>query len=628
MLSTMKLNRFVVMLLSTAWCASAVPPSPAAPPANPVEYHLALTEPQTQMVDISIRVDQVAGPTIDFCLPIWRPGRYVVLDPASSVREVRATGDRQQSLEVIKTDKSTWQVSTRGSKSVTLTYRIYANSLNDRTRHVDDTHAFISPSMALMYVPQLRQSPARVTVDAPKDWKIASGLNSVKGRPNVLTAPNYDVLVDSPLEIGHHEVIDAEACGKPFQIVVWGNYPHDFDRAKLKKDFSKIIDAAWAIFGRLPYDRYLFIMHVGAGASGGTEHLNSTVMQTSRAALEDPETYRKLLGLVAHEFFHTWNVKQFRPEGIHPYDYQRENYTKLLWVCEGATTYYTQLLLTRSGLKKPDDYFDNLAENIQTLRTRPAEIVQSLEESSFDSWIHFSRSTPDDVNYNVSFYGKGALVSLLLDMQIREKTRNEHSLDTVMRALFERYPLSGRGYSTDNLIGLINEFTNADFSEFFDNYVSGAEPLPLEDALKVVGLELYFEPAKDESEDVDADEATSKPELEPAPQVAYLGLNLSGNSVSSVLADGPAYTAGLIAGDEIIAIEGRRLGTNELPDRLKQCKPGQAIAVLYSRREEIRTVNITLTGKPEGEWSIRRVKEPTQEQKDAYRSWIGQKWPE
>lgn len=615
-------------------------PLDARPADEPIQYVVSLTAPQTQMVDISIRVPNVTTETLDVALPVWRPGRYTVLDPAGTVRQVRAFTDADQPLPIVKTDKTTWRVTTNGEAAVRVEYRVYANSLGDRTRHVDDTHAFLSGSAVFFYVPDRRDDPIRVRIEAPAEWKIASGLEPAPDDDRTLVAANYDVLIDSPIEVGLHDVIEFDVDGKPHEIVIWG--PADYDAEQLEEDFRKIVRSQADIFGDLPYERYVFLIHVGSGMGGGTEHLNSTVMQTRRSSLEDKTAYKRFLGLVSHEFFHTWNVKQLRPAGIQPYDYTRENYTKLLWVCEGTTSYYDDLTLTRAGLIKTKDYLKRLGKAIGSMRDRPGSRVQSLEDSSFDAWTKFNHPNPDSVNSTVSFYGNGALVSLMLDMELRLRTENRVSLDTLMRAMYKRFPLGEGGFTPQDLIDMADELSGTDFDPFFAWYVRGTVDPDFESALRTVGLELTFKPnSKDddehESENGDEEEGDDEEGDESEEDVeltmkAYIGLQLSSGSggrttVRAVLSDGPAYLAGLASGDEIVAFDGRSLPAGELDKRLENHEPGDTVTLHVMRRDRLRTFELTLGSKPDGKWTLKHIEAPVELQIAAYESWIGQDWP-
>ncbi len=613
----------------------------------PIEYRLDLTHAHTQMLDMTMRVPALGREAVELALPTWRPGRYEILDPSGTLREVQARGDGG-TLAVRKTAKNRWLVEGVGGGPVEVRYRVYANSIGDRTRHVDDTHAFLSPSSCFLFVPGERDRPIVVSASAPAGWRLASGLPQdpgPRGDPALpVRARDYDELVDSPFEIGLQSVLEFEVAGVPHEIVIW---PPDAERhdEHLVADFRAIAEASLEIFGRLPYERYVFMLHVGAGG-GGTEHLNSTIMQTSAAALRGSRdrnaAYRRLLGLTAHEFFHVWNVKQFRPAGLKPYDYERENYTDLLWVAEGTTSYYDELLPVRAGIVEPEHLLEGLARQVRSTRSRPGRRVQSLAESSFDAWVVFNRRTPDHVNCSISFYTKGSSASFLLDLEIRRLTEGRASLDDVMRLLFERFPLESRGFTTEDLRAILAEVTGHDFDDFIARYVEGTEPLPLEDAVRTLGLELVIEPARPDApatDDRDGDGIADRP---------YLGLDLrdaGGRTVvRSVRSDGPAYRAGLNAGDEIVAMDGRRVSADEYEDFLARYAerararvlaarsagepaPDGRLRVTYFRRDVLREVRVSLDTRPDGRWVLRHRDDANEAERLAWADWSGRPWP-
>ena len=575
------------------------------------EYVVSLDDAAAQMIGVSMTMRGLTEDHVDVALPTWRPGRYEVLDPAGTVRDVRARSGDGAELPVEKQRKSVWRIETGGADEVTVSYRLYANSLNNRTRHADDTHAFLSGSSVFMFGPRAG-APAVVRIEGQPGWRVATGLAPADDSGRVFLAPDYDLLVDSPLEVGELHVVEFEARGLPHEVAIWGDA--DPDDEKLIEDFTKIIEEQAKIFGGLPYERYVFLVHSADGAGGGTEHYNSTIMQTRPATWTSDSAWNRFLGLVSHEFFHTWNVKRFRPKGLTPYDYLEENYTDLLWVVEGSTSYYDDLTLARAGLMKPNRYLEVISGNIDAIRKRPGASVQSLADSSYDAWIKFNRSTPDDVNSTVSFYTKGALATLLLDLKLREMTGGERSFDDVMRTLHERYPYGATGYTTPELIGILDELAGqrGAFRPVFDRHIEGTEPLPLDDVLGVAGLELAFEPSDNER-----------------PEAPYLGLRLSGGvpaSVSAVLADGPAYGSGLIVGDQVVAVDRQRV-ERDVDTMLEDLAPGESVSITYFRRDQLREARITPLWRPAGEWKLRRVEEPTEAQMAAYRSWIGQPWP-
>ncbi|HET9941731.1 MAG TPA: peptidase M61, partial [Terriglobia bacterium] len=518
---------------------------------RPIEYTVSLDAPQTQTFQVTMRVRSVAARNLEIALPVWRQGRYAVLNPAGTVRGVTAASGTGRPLNVSKTNKTTWRIDTEGVPEVVIRYSVYANSLNDRTRHVDDTHAFLSGATVFMYVPGRRGDALLVRLDAPADWEIACGLDAAPGDAQTLLAPDYDVLIDSPIEIGIHERATFDVDGKKHDIVVWGGVSFDSDR--LERDFAKIVRAEAAIFGTIPYDRYVFIIHVAPGLSGGTEHLNSTIMQLPPQAFEVDAQYTTVLSLASHEMFHTWNVKRLRPAALRTIDLTGENYTDLLWFCEGTTSYYDELILARAGLVTPEAYLKTVAEAIYQYRARPGARVQSLSESSFDAWIKFNNPNPDDMNATVSFYEGGALVSLLLDLELRRRSKGRVSLDTVMREMYESFPASGSGFTTADFIDTLNRLTGTRFEEFVQQHIQAAGDYPFEELFAVVGLEMV---------------PVSKSEC------AYSGMSVhdvnGANIVRFVLSDGPAYQGGVNAGDEVITLNGRKFKAAEITPHVEQ----------------------------------------------------------
>jgi predicted metalloprotease with PDZ domain len=598
----------LLVLLAGILALSAVAaPARAQASTARVEYVIDLANPQTQTVDITLNIRGWPSDTLEVHLPVWRPGRYEVLDPAGTIRSISAKGNNSTPLAIEKYAKSSWRIATGNSGVVSVKYTVFANAVNNRTRHVDDTHAFLSGSSVFLYVHELRNNPIEIAVKAPDGWKIASGLEPTPGLPNILTAPDYDTLVDSPLEIGIHDTITYTVDGVPHDIVFWGGSPSNPE--PFLRDFAKFTKVQKDLFGSFPYKRYVFITHIGSGMRGGTEHLNSTIIQATPAIFDDPDRFSSFLGLASHELFHTWNVKQFRPEGLKPYDYSRENYTKLLWVAEGCTNYYDSVSLVRAGILKPENYLAQFAGVVKGELTRPGRALQSLEASSFDAWIKFNKATPDSVNSTVSFYSKGEVLNFTLDAELRRLSRNAKSLDDVMRILYERFPLSGPAYTTADLLSIYKELTGADFTEFHAKYIAGTEDPDVDAAFAVFGLELT--------------RGTSS--------TGSLGLDVKNNDdgllVSAVRTDGPAYLAGVNADDVITAINGEKLNESKLNELLAAASADTELTLTISRRGKDRAIAIRVQEVPSGDWSLSHVSSPTPEQRAAYEHWLRASWP-
>ncbi|MFI4897939.1 MAG: M61 family metallopeptidase [Phycisphaerales bacterium JB059] len=594
------------------------------------EYIVDLSRAHAQLVTIELILHDTPPGEVELILPTWRPGRYEILDPSGTIRRFEARDDAGAPLGWEKVRKNAWVVRTDGG-TVRAKYELYANSIRDRTRYADDSHAFLSGSAVFLYTPDRRAEPALIHLEgAPSGWTVATGLERAGDDPRLLFAPNYDVLVDSPIEIGELQTITFDVEGRAHEIAVWGEGAYDLPA--MARDFEQIVRDQLAVFGEMPYERYVFLLHVGPGLGGGTEHLNSTIMQTRPTSFTSESAYRGFLGLVSHEFFHTWNVKQLRPAGIHPYDYEKENYTKLLWVAEGTTSYYDDLSLVRAGLIDTGEYFKRIGGSINSLRRSPGRKLQSLEESSFDAWVKFSQRTPDSGNCTISFYSKGALVSLMLDLTLRMRTDGAATLDNAMRELYERHPLSGDGFTPEDVIEVCNDLTGEDMTDFFEAHVSGVEELDFEPLLEWAGVELYFKPddepwrlGREEHPDGDhGDHAEASERID-------LGLSLTtrnGNvHVRSVREGGACFDAGIIADDELVAINERRVESTDLKPLLEGIEAGDAIRVLIARRGALLEREVRAKGAPAGSWKLRRVKNPSEAQKSRYRAWLGQAWP-
>jgi predicted metalloprotease with PDZ domain len=580
-------------------------------------YVVDASRSAAQLITLTLTLEGLDQDFVELNMPAWRPGRYEIIDPAGTIRTLSAVGPDGQQVPNAKINKATWRFETEGMDRLEVSYTIYANSLANRTRHADSTHAFLSPSTVFLYAPDRRDEPVRVDFEIPGGWRVSTGLDAhpdhADGR--VFVARDFDTLVDSPFEVGEQDVIEFEVRGVPHEIVIWGQ--HEADPDKLAADFAKIVEHQAQIFegdGPLPYGFYVFQIHCGPGMRGGTEHINSTIMGADPQIFFDDRRYENFLGLVSHEMFHTWNVKRLRPAGLTPYDYQQENYTDLLWVAEGTTSYYDDLTLARVGLISIDTYLDKLKSSIGAVHARPGLMMQTLAESSFDAWIKFNKATPDSPNATVSFYNQGALASLLVDLWIREQTSDQNSLDTVMRDLYQRHPLESGGFTTEDLAAAIDRAAGTEAGEARALLTSLAETtgdLPLTEPLARIGLELSPRPDTKGSD---------------------LGLTLSARDgfalVTGVREGGPSFDADIIVDDMILAVNGQRASTDDLSRLLDRTEVGTTLALTTMRRGRLLEVEVTTAAKPLTAWNLRRVKEPTDEQKASFEAWLHQSWPD
>lgn len=580
-------------------------PGCAAQPV--VEYTVRLDRAKNQIVRIEATVAN-PGEKAEFVLPVWRPGRYGVLDFAATVRTWDAADQSGQPLAVEKVRKNAWVVDSAGSQSVTFGYDIFANELALRTRHADDSHAFLSGSSVFVMNPPNRDGTHLVRFDGLGDWRISTGLEE-GDEAGTLVAPNYDVLVDSPIELGTHRSVLFEVDDTPYEIAIWGDCAKSDE--ELAEDFASIVRACVDVFGTVHYNRYVFMVHSYPGGGGGTEHLNSTIMQTSPAAFESESSYLGFLGLVAHEFFHTWNIKNFRPAELTPYDYDKENYTTSLWVAEGCTSYYDDLLLARTRQRGVRSYLDVLAGSIGSVLNNPGKNLMSVEQASYDAWLKlWGPTSPDHRNTTVSIYTHGSMVTFALDMLIRRESGGQRSFDDVMYLMNERYTHTAGGYTPAQFEQTVAEVAGTDVSEFFARHVAGRQDLPFAELMDVVGLSLSLR-----SE-------------EPKP---FAGLSLRDTDgkavVNRVFDDSPAFAAGLIIDDEVVSANGQRVTSTIWETTVNDSNPGDDIRVGYFRRGQYREIDLTLVGQISQSYEIDLVSEPTEAQRDAFEDWTGQPWP-
>ncbi len=556
--------------------------------------------------------------SVDLRLPVWSPGSYLIREYARHVQDLTCTDEAGKPLAIEKIDKSGWRVTSRGAKKVIVHYRVYAYELTVRTSHLDDSHAFWNGVSTYLYIESLRAMPARVTVIAPPTWKIAVALDrdepaDPKGPPT-FRAENYDVLADSPFHVGTHELIEFTAQGRPHQIAVWGKC--EAPREAIITDFTKIIDTHAAMFnpgkGGVPYPSYTFILLLAPNGYGGLEHARSCTLLSSPFTFKPRKRYEEFLELVSHEYFHLWNVKRIHPDVLGQFDYQKEAYTRSLWVMEGVTSYYDRHALLRSGLMSVSNYLDKLGEEIGKIASIPGRRKQSLEESSFDAWVKLYRPDENTVNSTISYYLKGGMVALLLDLEIRRQTGDARSLDDVMRLLWNEHGQSGVGFRDRDFAALVERATGTSLGAFFDHTVRGREDLDPQALLASIGLELESGYKDDSDGDGPAWSGASFKESGGRPVV------------SEALSRGPAESSGLYAGDELIALDGFRVNLESLKERIKLKEVGQTVKLTLFRRDELFEVELVLDRAPKDKFTVKPVSAPSEVQKAAFGSWSGQ----
>lgn len=592
--------------------ASTQPATTSAAPS--IEYTVSMPQPHTHLLVVDMRLARAAtADHVDLVMPVWTPGSYLVREYARHVQDFAATDAGGRPLAWAKVNKNSWRIATAGATALSVKYRVYANELTVRTNELNDSHAFWNNAALLMYPEGQLRAASTLRIIPPTGWKVATGLPPAAGRPDSYAAPSFDVLYDSPVEVGAFETLTFTMKGVPHRIVLDGH--GNEDRERLRRDIEKIAQTESEMMGDIPYTDYTFLTHLRSAGSGGLEHLNSTALITPRFGFRPDTLYQDFLSLVAHEYFHLWNVKRIRPDALGPFDYTKENYTRLLWVAEGITSYYENLFLRRAGLLSSADYLDGVAKSIQQMQATPGRLVLSAEEASFDAWIKFYRQDENSANSQISYYDKGALLGLLLDLEIRKRSAGARSLDDVMRSLYTEFYRKGRNYSPADFQRVSEGAAGASLEPFFAHGVRGRDELDYDAALSAVGLHV--------------DTTGGPPSTGARAQRAYLGAEIAQTAdrllVKRVFSGTPADVAGLNAGDQVVAINGMRATEDFLGARLKELEPGDVLHLTLFRFDDLRTIDLRI-GRASGAatWRLVSVAQPTAEQLRVRRQWLGE----
>lgn len=574
----------------------------------PVRYRLAPTDLAGHRCEVSVTIENPAPDGQVVSLPAWIPGSYLVREFARQIESIEAScNGRPVALD--KLDKNTWRAEPCQG-TLTITCVIYAWDLSVRASHLDETHGFFNGTSLFLQVHGREDAPCLLELVPPparsvaSEWKVYTSLPEAAGEPGaaerhgfgLYRAPDYDALLDHPIEMGTPQVASFTAHGAEHEMVFTGLIP-GLDLQRIVDDTRRICEAQIALFEpetrRAPFldsaQRYVFMTMVTGDAYGGLEHRASTALMASRADLpvigkpEQSDGYRTFLGLVSHEYFHTWNVKRIKPAVFAPYDLTQENYTRLLWVFEGFTSYYDDLLLLRSGCINNTDYLRLLAKTVSGVLRAPGRLKQSVAESSFDAWTRYYRQDENSPNALVSYYTKGSLVALGLDLTIRRESGGERSLDDVMRLMWQRYGrdfYQGRvqGVAEEALPALILEATGVDTSDFIRRYAEGREDVPVADLLAAQGIATEWKAS------------SQTPSLEVRTRNQGTDVVLA-----TVYEGGPAHRGGLSAQDVLVAIDGIRVTASPgLDALLSRYHADDTVKIHVFRRDELREFQVRL----------------------------------
>lgn len=591
---------------------------------EPIRYTLRFPAPQSHYVEVEARYPTGGQPNLDLFLAVWSPGSYLVREYARHLEEIEARSPDGQPLSLEKTRKNRWRIETKGAGSVIVAYRVYGREMSVQTNWVDSSFALLNGAPTFLSIVGQTDRPHAVALVLPHGWsRSLSGLPDEPGSgPNHFLAPDYDTLVDSPIYAGNPSVYTFEVDGKPHYLVNEGEGEGGvWDGPRSAKDVEAIVKAERDFWGFLPYDKYLFF-NILSETGGGLEHKNSTVLMASRWATRRRQDYLGWLNLVAHEYFHTWNVKRLRPVELGPFDYENEVHTRSLWVAEGITSYYDRLIVRRAGLCSIKEYLqgdppgpssesDKSRNDLEVLQDTPGRLVQPLESASFDAWIKFYRRDENTRNTAISYYTKGAVVAFLLDAKVRRATDNAKSLDDVMRVAYKRFS-GDKGFTPEEFRSVAQEVAGADLSKFFHLALETTDELDYDQAVSWFGLR-FDEPKKKKNG---------------TPEKAWLGLSTKNDDgrlvVSAVKRDTPGFEAGFNVGDEIVAIGDERIIPSQWSKRQEQYHPDETVSVLISRRGLLSRLDATFGTEPKPRFALEIDPKADEAAQAHRRSWIGQ----
>ena len=549
-------------------------------------HRVLVRSPATQLVRVETTVlsGEALPAALVVSMPVWTPGSYLVREYARHVESFAVAPP----ATFRKVRKNAWRIEPGATTALVFSYTVYAGELTVRTNHVDETHAFFVGAALFTVIEGREDLGARIEIEVPSEWKAATALPTLEseqqrdGALHRFAAPDFDTLVDSPIELGTFRSTAFQVCGVPHRYAIWpADAVTDANVERLVGDTQQIISWEATLFGgKLPYSTYDLLLHVSPRGRGGLEHRSSSALIVPGASFASRDGYLDLLSLVAHEVFHAWNIKRIRPEGLTPYRYDCECYTRLLWWFEGATSYYDWRVLVRSGRASVEEYLDHLASEVAYLEQTPGRRVLSLEAASFDAWIKLYRPDENTLNSSISYYRKGELVCALLDLELRARSDGRATLDRVVGHLWREYGLAERPVPEDGMQAIFEEATGLALGDLFDAWIRSPAEIDVGPTFDRVGLAVEHSQSEEDGH-------------------GMLGLRVRNDGgrciVAAVVRDGAAFATGIGPGDEVLGIAGVRVdGAAGVDLALRGRAPRETVDVVCARDGRIRVRRITL----------------------------------
>lgn len=570
-----------------------------------ITFTVSMEKPATHYFHVEMKCEGIKKESLLLKMPVWTPGYYQRLDFANNVENFHATDPKGNEIKWTKSSGNGWQLQSNDANSISVNYDVNATRPFVGTPYLDSTRGYILPAGVFLFVDGMISHSAEVIIKPFASWhNVATGLDSIAGKKFTYIAPDFDILYDSPLLVGNLEELPSFTVkGIPHRFI--GYRLGNFDRVQFMNDLKKVVETATNMMGDIPYKHYTFIS-IGPGA-GGIEHLNNTTVSFSGTGYNTPECKIRSLHFLAHEYFHNYNVKRIRPVELGPFDYENGSRTKLLWVSEGLSVYYEYMTVHRAGLSTNEELFNAFRNNMLAFEGKPGRLYQTLEQSSYDTWSDgpFGR-TGDELNKTISYYDKGPVVGLLLDLKIRELTQNKRSLDDVMRFVYrEYYQKKKRGFTDEEFRAACEKIAGASLQDEF-KYVSTTAELDYPKYFAYAGLSI---------------DTTTK-EL----PGAYSGMNIRERNDSVLITtvdwESPAWNAGIRGRQALLEINGEKATSKLLKEITDRSNAGDKITLTILVNNSKKTIEVPFGKRKEKSFSISPIETSSPLQRKIFESWL------
>lgn len=570
-----------------------------------IKYVLSFPNPDTHYLEVEMHLSDVEQASLNLKMAVWTPGSYLIREFQKNIDNVVVFYPNNENKRLEKINKNTWTLDTKQEKELVVKYKIYCFEYSVRTNLVDDSHALLNGAGTFIYVEGFEKDEIEININPFEKWdKISTSLAIKNGNKWQRIAENLDDLIDSPIEIGNHETYFFEAANVPHELAIYGT--SNCNILKLMEDLIKIIEVETAIFGSHPCKNYVFIIHNTDTSYGGLEHKNSSVNHIPRWSYDDTN-YQRAISLLAHEYFHLWNVKRIKPASLIPYNYEKENYTDLLWFFEGVTSFYDDYVCYKAGVTSKEKYIEIVENNLNEVLNTAGKDTQTLAEASYDTWLKYYRKNENSSNAQINYYTHGAVVTMLFNFYIIYDSNGEKKFEDVLKKMYNAYLSNpNKGITKEDIIQIITSFTNSNFDEFYTLFIESITSFKgIDPFFKMVGIELTNQLISGGK---------------------YLGITTKLENgrllITQLDKNYGAYKDGLNVHDEIIAIDGFRV-QNDFNKLFAHKKINDTIIVTISRNGILQNKSIVLTEDKRYKIKFQWLHSLSEQQQNAQIAWLG-----